>query len=106
MPCAFPLAAAQLVYVRQHHVPSIMTRVQVAVALLIRCVGALTFFMGLMGFIYQWLAPKILDPSDVSLVYIHGQLISSFIYVVFGVLLALIARPLVIWLSRGLNEKD
>jgi hypothetical protein len=83
-----------------------MTRVQVAITLLIRCVGALTFFMGLIGLIYQWIAPKLLDQSDASLVYIHAQLISSLMYVVYGVILVLIARPLVIWLSRGLDEKD
>jgi hypothetical protein len=83
-----------------------MTRVQVAIALLIRCSGALVFFSGVIGLIYQWIAPRVLDRSDASLVYIHAQLVSSFMYVVYGVILVLIARPLVVWLSRGLNEKD
>jgi hypothetical protein len=83
-----------------------MTRVQAAITLLIRCIGALTFFMGLIGLIYHWIAPKVLDQGDTALAYIHAQLISSFMYGVYGVVLVIIARPLVIWLSKGLDEKD
>jgi hypothetical protein len=85
---------------------NIMTRVQVAIALIIRCLGALVFFMGIIGLAYQWIAPKLLDQSDASLAYIHAQLISSFIYVLSGVFLLLISRLLVMWLSKGLDEKD
>lgn len=83
-----------------------MTRVQVAIALLIRCLGALIFFMGLIGLIYQWIAPRVLQKSDAALAYIHAQLISSLMFVIYGVVLVLIARPLVLLLSRGLDEKD
>lgn len=83
-----------------------MTRVQVAIALLIRCIGSLIFFTGLIGLIYQLIAPKVLAKSDAALAYIHAQFISSFMFLVYGVVLALIARPLVIFLSKGLDEKD
>jgi hypothetical protein len=83
-----------------------MTRVQVAMTLLMRCIGAVALFHGLIGLAYHFIAVVTLAPDDLSRLDLHGRLISALLYLLYGVILLLISRRLVILLSRGLDEKE
>lgn len=74
--------------------------------LFLRCVGAIIFLHGLMGYAAVEIEKMTLNKNDASLVYVNGQFIGCAIYLIFGVLLIFLARPLVILLSRGLKEND
>jgi hypothetical protein len=86
--------------------PTKMAKIKLGMTLFLRCVGAIIFLYGLMGYACNTIAIMTLNKNDASLAYVNGQFIGSAIYSIFGVLLILLARPLVILLSRGLNEND
>jgi hypothetical protein len=83
-----------------------MTKIQIAMALFLRCAGVLASFHGMMGFAFKAIANVTLDRGDASLLYLNGQMISAVLYVVYGILLILLAKPLVLLLSKGLKENE
>ena len=86
--------------------PTKIAKIKLGMTLFLRAVGAFIFLYGLMGFACDMLSMAILNKSDASLVYMNGRLIGAAAYLVFGVLLIFLARPLVILLSKGLKEDD
>ena len=83
-----------------------MANIKLGTTLFLRCVGAIIFLHGLMGYACDAVELMTLNKTDPSLVYLKGQFIGAAVYLVFGVLLIFIARPMVMLLSRGLTEND
>jgi len=59
-----------------------------------------------MGYACDAIEIMTLNKNDPSLAYVNGQFIGAAVYLVFGVLLIFLARPMVMLLSRGLTEHD
>lgn len=74
--------------------------------LFLRCMGALTVLGAAMGYASTAFAEASLKKNDPALVYVNGQFIGSGVDLFFGVLLILLAKSLVVLLSRGLKEED
>ena len=83
-----------------------MTKIQVAMALFLRCVGIIALIHGVMGFAFKEIAKMTLDKSDPSLIYVNGQLITGSLFMIYGLVLIILAKPLVIFLSKGLKENE
>jgi len=74
--------------------------------LFLRCVGAILVLYAVMGYACITFAVATLSKNDPSLTYVNGQFIGAGSYLIFGLLLILLAKPLVVLLSRGLKEDD
>jgi hypothetical protein len=86
--------------------PTKIAKIKLGMTLFLRCVGAILVLYAVMGYACTTVAVVTLNKNDPSLTYVNGQFIGAASYLIYGLLLILLAKPLVILLSRGLKEAD
>jgi hypothetical protein len=83
-----------------------MSKTQIAMVILFRCLGGVVLILGLLGYLDCAIEKLIFDKGDPSLLYLHGRLVGSGIYMILGILVILFAKRLVILMSKGLKDND